>query len=101
VVFHHFSAPADYIPRLVKNGFYASVGTIALISRRHASLIKQLPAEYTLTETDSPYNSSVRGERNEPFQVAGLINLIASMKGLDANVVSDAVRRNASRAFSV
>jgi TatD DNase family protein len=101
VVFHHFSAPEDFVPRLVDSGFYASLSTIACFSKRHARLIKHLPLEYTLTETDSPYNSPVRGERNEPFHVADLITLISSISGLDADHVSDAVHKNALRVFSV
>ncbi len=101
VVFHHFSAPEEYVPRLVDSGFYASMSTIACLSKRHASLIKHLPLEYTLTETDSPYNCPVRGERNEPFHVADLVELISSIRGLDADHVSDAVHRNSVRVFSV
>ncbi len=101
VVFHHFSAPEDYVPRLVDSGFYASMSTIACLSKRHARLIKHLPLEYTLTETDSPYNSPVRGERNEPFHVGDLVKLISSIRGLDADHVSDAVHKNAVRVFSV
>ncbi len=38
-------------------------------SQRHQELIKDIPLDHVLTETDSPYLAMTKEERNEPANV--------------------------------
>jgi len=94
VMLHHFSGDEAELRTCIDNGFYTSLCT-GFADKR---LIKLLPLEYALTETDSPYNCPARGKRNEPFFVRHIVALVSTIKEVDA---TDYIFENALRFFSV
>ena len=62
-------------------------------------MIKVLPPECLLTETDAPYLSPVRGTRNEPANVVGTVTYMAEARGWTLEQASDQVWQNYSRLF--
>lgn len=58
--------------------------------------VKILPLEKICLETDSPFlpPQSKRGQRNEPANVLEIAQLIADLKGLDLEKVSDQTTKN-------
>jgi TatD DNase family protein len=65
-----------------------------------AELLRSVPLDRLLVETDSPYLAPVphRGKRNEPAFVQFVAARAAELRGEDATALSEAVTRNA-RAF--
>lgn len=57
-VLHWFSGPLSHADRAVEIGAWFSVGLPMLKNRRAASLIKRIPREKILTETDAPFAST-------------------------------------------
>jgi TatD DNase family protein len=63
-------------------GWWFSIPTNATVSESFRKMLKTLPPEKILTETDAPYLAPVRGERNEPANVVGTVRLLADLRGM-------------------
>lgn len=86
---HSYSGSYEQALQLIKLGFYLSFGgpvTYPNSTRLH-KLIKQLPLEHILVETDAPDQpvAHATDKRNEPYFVVDVINSIADI--LDSNPV--------------
>jgi TatD DNase family protein len=68
-----------------------------------ASLVRQLPLECLLIETDSPYLAPqpVRGQRNEPAFVSLVADKLAQVMGLPLATVAQRTTDNACHLFGV
>jgi len=66
-------------------------------------IIKKIPLDRILTDTDSPYLAPVpyRGERNEPVYVREIVKKIAEIKGLPEPEVATQIVANARRLFKI
>ncbi|MCX6128166.1 MAG: TatD family hydrolase, partial [Proteobacteria bacterium] len=63
-----------------KYGWYFSIPANARNNDSFGKLLKDLPRELVLTETDCPYLGPVRGERNEPSKVVGTVAYMAELR---------------------
>jgi TatD DNase family protein len=71
-VLHCFSGNFSQAHEGIELGFYLSFnGTLTYHKSKSAELVKKLPLDFILTETDCPYLTPVphRGKRNEPSYV--------------------------------
>ncbi|MCD6523216.1 MAG: TatD family hydrolase [Candidatus Diapherotrites archaeon] len=100
VVIHCFSGNSADAKRCVDNGFFISFATNALRGN-YNNLIKKLPLEYILVETDSPFLSPVKGMRNEPYFCKKTIELIASLQDIPLEECSDVIFQNTLRCFDL
>lgn len=57
VIFHWYTGPIDLIPSIISRGYYFSINESMIISKNGRAIIKQLPRNRILTETDAPYNT--------------------------------------------
>src|SRR5207245_10616708 len=86
-------------------GFYLSFSGV--ITFQNATMlrdiVKTVPLDRTLVETDSPYLAPVphRGKRNEPAYVRHVAEKIAEIHGLSVKDVEEATTQNATRLSSV
>jgi TatD DNase family protein len=66
-------------------------------------VIKFIPLEKILSETDSPYLAPVphRGQRNEPVYIREIVKKIAEIKNLPEKEVAEAIVANAKRIFRI
>jgi TatD DNase family protein len=94
VVMHCFCGDSHLINRCIQNKWYLSVPPAVIRWNNFKELIKITPLENLLTETDAPYLSYVRGERNEPANVAVTIKEIARIKGLTEEEVAEKIWKN-------
>lgn len=64
---------------------------------------KIIPLERILLETDSPFLApqSKRGQRNEPSSVKEIARLIANLKGITFETVSNQTTENAKKIFKI
>ncbi len=69
----------------------------------YEEIIKYLPLDRIMTETDCPYVSPVphRGKRNEPVNVIEVVKRISEIKGLDEEIVRVQVLNNAKNFFNI
>jgi TatD DNase family protein len=105
---HFFSGSQEQAERFLKMGFVFSFGGAITFPVRpnktdFTSLIKTLPIEAILLETDSPYVSPVplRGQRNEPLNVRYVAEKIAEIRRVGVEDIAQATTRNAMRLFAM
>jgi len=86
-------------------GSYFSFNGIATFPKTddYVEVIKYIPLERILSETDAPYLSPVphRGSRNESAYVSEVVKKIAEIKGLPLETVACALVTNARRIFDI
>jgi TatD DNase family protein len=92
VVLHGFS-------ELDNRGFPVSVAPNIYRNKAKQRQVTALPLEALLTETDSPLLGIDPKERNEPSNVAQVIEKIAELKKLNTEKVASTIARNASAFF--
>ena len=86
-------------------GFYISISGIATFRNAESlrDVIKRLPLDRILIETDSPYLAPVphRGKQNEPLFVPHVAQLIADLKGVTLDHVANVTSENFYRLFNL
>lgn len=101
-VFHCFSGSLKTARRIMDlDGYYMSFSTMVCYSERHQELVKEIPLDYILTETDSPYLAMTKEERNEPANVVKAVKKIAEIKNMDVDTVGEVTTKNAMNAFNL
>jgi TatD DNase family protein len=103
-VLHCFTGGRALAERALALGFYVSISGI--VTFRNAedlrAIVRDLPLDRLLVETDSPYLAPVpyRGKRNEPAFVAATAAAVAALKGLDPAELAAATTANFFRLFA-
>ena len=109
-VIHFFEGDLDDMENFIALGFLISfTGVITYPKRKNArncdyeSIIKKIPLNMILTDTDSPYLAPVpyRGKRNEPSYIKEVVKKIAEIKNLSEDTVAEAIIANAKRVFGI
>lgn len=97
VVLHFFSGKKSLIKKAEELGFYFSIPANLARSRHFQELVKEIPLDKLLTETDSPFASPVPGEMNEPANVRLTIGELAKLKDISgeevARITSETTRK--------
>jgi len=82
VNFHCFGGKVKLAQRLAEeHGWWFSIPANATVNEAFRKMLLTLPPEKILTETDAPYLPPVKGQRNEPVNVVGTVNLLAQLRG--------------------
>ena len=77
-----------------KHGWFFSIPANARNSESFTKLLKELPFERILTETDAPYLAPIRGERNEPKHVVGTVKYLAELRGISTEDAARQISQN-------
>jgi TatD DNase family protein len=103
-VIHCFSTGRELAERAVALGFYISISGIATFKNAQAlrDIIRDLPLERLLVETDAPYLAPVpmRGKTNEPAFMVHTAALVAQLKGVPQEELARVTTENFFRLFS-
>lgn len=97
--FHCYGGKHNLAVEIAEHGYYFSIPTVVERSGSFQALVKKLPLELILTETDAPYMGPDRGERNEPANVPRGVAAIARARGEDEEAVERAIWENCNRLF--
>lgn len=104
-VMHCFSGDVDFARRCLEQGLYLSIpGTVTYPSNEQLrDVIRAVPMERLLLETDCPYLSPVphRGKRNEPAYTRITAEKVAEIKGLTLDDVARITTMNAGKLFGI
>ncbi len=104
-VFHSFSGTIEMSREIARLGdfYYGINGVVTFKNAGIAEVVKELPLERLLLETDCPYLTPVpfRGKRNETSYVVYVAQKIAEVKGISVEEVAEATTRNAERLFGL
>lgn len=101
---HCFTASKEFAEQALELGMYISVSGIVTFSnaKELQSVIKNIPLEKMLVETDAPYLAPTphRGKRNEPAFTKNTTEFLANLKGVSQNSVAEITTRNFFELFS-
>ncbi len=104
-VMHCFSGDLAMARRAIEMGFYISIaGPVTFTNaRRLPELVRALPLERLVIETDCPYLTPHphRGKRNEPAYVRLVAEAIAQIKGIPLEQVARTTTANAQALFGL
>ncbi len=100
VNFHCFGGKVKLAQKFAEqHGWYFSIPANAAVNEAFQKMLKLLPLEQILTETDAPFLAPVRGERNEPANVLRTVKLLAEFRGMTIEEARDQVWTNYLRLF--
>ncbi len=104
-VFHAFSGSVESWERIKGYGkFMVGIGGVVTYKKAGiAKTLEQIPLEYILLETDSPYLTPVpfRGKRNDSGNLVYIAEKIAQIKGCTLEEVAEVTTANAKRMFGL
>ena len=102
---HCYSGSVESAKILMDLGFSFSFGGVVTFSNAKTAVevVKSLPIEKILLETDCPYLTPVpfRGKRNEPKNVVYVADMIARIKNMTIEEVAEKTTENAKRLFGI
>ncbi|HEY0528952.1 MAG TPA: TatD family hydrolase [Gemmatimonadaceae bacterium] len=103
-VLHCYTGTRALADFAIDAGWYVSFSGIVTFRKwTDDDLIRSIPRDRLLVESDSPYLAPVpfRGKRNEPAWVRNTLLKVAVVRGDDADVLGDVTTRNAERLFGL
>lgn len=104
-VLHCCPLNVELVREALKLGFYMSfAGPITFKSSKNAEeVVKMVPMDKILTETDSPYLSPepVRGTRNDSRNIQYIAQKIAQIKNMSIEEVTKQILKNAKTIFKI
>lgn len=99
VVMHCFSGNKNLIKRAAALGYYFSIPPNIIKLQHFQTLVEMVSLEQLFTETDAPWLSPFRDQKNEPAFVVEAIKKIAEIKKLTAEKVADQIWKNYQQVF--
>ncbi|MDO8469451.1 MAG: TatD family hydrolase [bacterium] len=102
-IMHFFTGTVDEARTLANLGFSFTFGGVTTFTREYDEVIRSLPADRILSETDAPYVAPepYRGKRNEPAYVVEVAKKIAEIRGVDPEQFRVQILQNAERVFGI
>jgi TatD DNase family protein len=104
-VFHCYSGDEEQLARLARfEGFMFGVGGVVTYKKSNLpEILRHLPLERVLLETDSPYLAPVprRGKRNESAYIPYIAERVAQIYGTTVENVAAVTTANAERLFAI
>jgi len=103
-VLHAFNGTSNFVDRTKEMNFYYGIGGAITFpsNHRYRELIKTIPQNRILLETDSPYLSPhpFRGKRNEPSNVVYVVKELAKLFSITESEVIQLTMNNARVLFN-
>ena len=104
-ILHSFDGTADLAAYALARGFLFGVG--GLVTRASSiqlrEIVRSLPLESMLLETDAPYltPAGVKDRRNSPVNIPVIAKAVAILKGVPVEEVARTTTKNAVRVFGL
>lgn len=101
VNWHCFSSKVKLAQQIAAAGHHLSIPANVRKAQNFQRMVERIPREQLLLETDCPYLGPVRGEVNEPANVAGTVDYIAETWACSQAEVEQQLAENFERLFGV
>lgn len=99
VVMHCFNGKMKLVEKIVENGWMLTIPTNVKSSEHFQEVIRRVPIDNLLCETDSPFLHPDKKENNEPANVVVSYEKIAEIKGLSLKEVEGRIEENFKKVF--
>lgn len=96
---HAFDGKASLAERGVALGCFFSIPPSVVRSRQKQKLLRRLPLDRVVLETDAPVLGPRAGERNEPANLVVSLAAVAEIKGCSRECAARVTTENAERLF--
>ena len=101
-IIHCFSGSYEMAKKFIDLGFYLGVGGVITFKNSNLKeVIKKLDLKNIVFETDSPYLSPYRGEKNEPKNVLYIANFVKNLYGCSLDCVENTTTDNVIKLFDL
>ncbi|MDP3974887.1 MAG: TatD family hydrolase [Candidatus Jorgensenbacteria bacterium] len=102
-IIHFFTGTPEEAKDLFTLGFSFTFGGVITFARDYDEVIKMIPMDRILSETDAPYVTPApyRGKRNEPAYVVEVVKKLAELKGVGREAMAVQIRKNAERILTI
>ena len=103
-IIHSFSGSLETAKEYIKMGYLIGVnGVITFKNAKIKDVIKEIPLDYIVLETDSPYLTPVpfRGKRNNPSHIIDIAKFVCELKNVSLEELSDITNKNLKRIFKI
>ena len=98
---HCYSYGVELMSDILSLGGYFSFGGVACFknANRVCDCVRACPQDRILSETDSPYLSPFRGEKNSPANIPVIVGRLAELRGERPEDLQTEIFANAKRLF--
>ncbi len=99
-IFHCFSGKLKLVKEAEELGCYFSIPTNIVRSEQFQRMVKDLPKNKILTETDAPYLSPHKGKTNESSFIIETIKEISKIWNISKEEVEEQIETNFKKVFN-
>lgn len=102
-VAHSFTGSIEDAKKYIELGFYLGFNGILTFARQYDEIVREIPLEKILLETDSPFLTPepYRGKRNEPVHVIEVAKKISEIKNESVEKVIEQTTQNCKNLFKI
>lgn len=101
-IIHCFSGSLDVAKKYIDLGYYLGIGGVVTFKNsKLKDVVEEVGLSNIVFETDSPYLSPIRGEKNEPANVKLICEFVSSILGESYENVSDKTTSNVISLFDL
>lgn len=104
-VIHCFTESDEMANAVLEMGFYISISGIVTFksAKDLQAIVKTLPSNRLLVETDSPYLAPVpyRGKENQPAYVRAVAEFVAELRGVSFDTLAKSTTENYFKLFNI
>ncbi|WP_338599531.1 TatD family hydrolase [Sulfolobus tengchongensis] len=93
-VIHSFEGNVATANKIIELGGYISIPPIIVRDKNRQNVAKDIPIDYILTETDSPFMSAEKMSRNKPCNVKIVIKELSNLKKIEEKEIEDIIYKN-------
>ena len=103
ILLHCYSYGKENLEHFLRFGSYFSFGGVSCFknAKKVWESVEICPLDKILSETDSPYLSPFRGEKNSPANIPVIVSRLAEIKGVDREALAKQIEENAERLFRI
>lgn len=95
----HMFGCRNQLPKVLEHGWFVSENTIILTSKNYKKIVRDVPLDRLMLETDSPWLGF--GKRNDPTAVKLVAEKIAEIKKVSVQEVDKVTTENAIKFFDL
>lgn len=92
-IFHWYSGPLSLIESITSAGYYLSVNPAMVVSKSGSEIIRRIPKEKILTESDGPF-VTVKGQAVRPNDVQIVIGHLSKLWNISQEQVEMQIKQN-------
>ena len=98
-IFHSYNSSIEFLRQIVAKGFYVGVNFSIVRNPNKEQILKSIPDNLLLLETDAPYQPMLKGEENSPTLLPELAKIIASIREKDIENFANQIYKNSTFVF--